>query len=177
MMSAIEHNWQGISTAPRDGTRFYIDCEFDGHNGPLISMGIIREDGRDLYIMVESHPRNLWVLENVVPVLERHSAYVTWVCPPNLVGGAIRSFIGLCECPVIIADSPVDIARFCAAISTSEDGDWQSTNYRAMRFEVHNVDCYPNDIEGAVQHNAWWDAVSLRYALTLPAPPTPRGGA
>jgi hypothetical protein len=34
-----------------------------------------------------------------------------------------------------------------------------------MTFEVHNVDCYPTALEGAVQHNAWWDAMALRAAL------------
>jgi hypothetical protein len=24
------------------------------------------------------------------------------------------------------------------------------------------VDCYPTTLEGAVRHNAWWDAMALR---------------
>ena len=170
-------DWQDISTAPMDGTRFYIDCEFDGHNGPLISMGIVREDGHNCYIVARKRARDPWVRANVLPIIGHHHADATMKVAPNAVGRAIRCFIDPCECPVIIADSPVDIARFCSALSTGPDGQWEPADYPAMRFEVHNVDCYPNDIEGAVQHNAWWDAVSLRYALTLPAPPTPRGGA
>ena len=30
--------------------RFYIDCEFDGHAGPLLSFAIVAEDGRGLYL-------------------------------------------------------------------------------------------------------------------------------
>jgi hypothetical protein len=67
--------------------------------------------------------------------------------------------------PVIIADSPVDIWRFCEAISTGSDGEWASTEFPHMSFEVHNVDCYPTDLPGAVQHNAWWDAMALRHKL------------
>lgn len=39
-------------------------------------------------------------------------------------------------------------------------------NYPRMTFEVHNVDCYPTTMKGAVQHNAWWDAMALRHTLT-----------
>lgn len=66
-------------------------------------------------------------------------------------------------------DSPVDIGRFCQAISTGDDGGWASTNYERMTFTVENVDCYPTDLPGAIQHNAWWDAMALRHKLTVPA--------
>lgn len=69
------------------------------------------------------------------------------------------------NCHTIIADSPVDIGRFCAALSTSEDGGWASADYPRMTFEVHNVDCYPTTLPGAVQHNAWWDAMALRHLV------------
>ena len=67
---------------------------------------------------------------------------------------------------LVIADSPVDIGRFCDALTTSPTGGWASAEYRLMTFEVHNVDCYPTTLEGAVQHNAWWDAMALRRLLT-----------
>lgn len=35
-----------------------------------------------------------------------------------------------------------------------------------LRFEVSNLDAYPTDLPGAVQHNAWWDAMALRHLLT-----------
>ena len=91
-----------------------------------------------------------------------------WI-PLNEVGPSIRSFIGDDNQPVIIADSPVDIGRFCTAISTGSDGNWASTDYPFMQFEVHNIDCYPTDLVGVVQHNAWWDAMMLRDKLVFPA--------
>jgi hypothetical protein len=81
------------------------------------------------------------------------------------VGSALRNFIGNCTRPIIVADSPVDIGRFCAALSTGDDGGWVSTGYQRMTFEVHNIDCYPTDLPGAVQHNAYWDAMALRHRL------------
>ncbi len=148
--------------------RVYIDCEFDGHNGPLLSFAAVKDNGDSIHITVidAPAPRDPWVAENVLPIMSQHIAPKAALVRAVEVGETLKAFIGYCECPVIVADSPVDIARFCAAISTGSDGRWASTEYPAMRFEVHNVDCWPNDLAGAVQHNAWWDAMALRYKLT-----------
>jgi hypothetical protein len=147
--------------------RFYIDCEFDGHNGPLLSFGIVAEDGLGFHLRTNAEAKDPWVRENVVPLMDSHDADVSGRCEINTVGMAMRNFIGRVERPVIIADSPVDIGRFCQAISTNPDGGWASADYPQMTFEVHNVDCYPTDLPGAVQHNAYWDAMALRHRLAM----------
>ena len=145
---------------------FYIDCEFDGHAGPLLSIAMVRGDGRGLHVKVSDLVvEDPWVAENVLPIMDSHHADYSWNALPNEVGTFLRGFIGACQNPTIIADSPVDIARFCRAISTGEDGGWHSTGYEGMTFIVRNVDCYPTALTGAVQHNAWWDAMALRAAL------------
>lgn len=145
--------------------RFYIDCEFDGHSGPLLSIALVREDGIGIHIEADVAATDPWVLANVVPLLEQHDADDCTRVASDEVGGIIRWFIGKCDHPIIVADSPVDIGRFCRAISTGPDGEWASADYPHMTFEVHNVDCYPTTLEGAVQHNAWWDAMALRQLL------------
>ena len=148
--------------------RFYIDCEFDGHNGPLISMALVPEHDSALSVYIEvedAAPSDPWVAANIMPILDSHDADLIWSGPVNAVGKAIRQTLEHCARPVIIADSPVDIARFCQALSTGEDGGWASADFPQMRFEVHNVDCWPNDLVGGVQHNAWWDAMALRERL------------
>jgi hypothetical protein len=30
------------------------------------------------------------------------------------------------------------------------------------------VDAYPTTLDGAIQHNAWWDAMALRHLLAHP---------
>lgn len=147
-------------------TRFYIDCEFDGHSGPLLSLALVREDGHSIHIRADVEPMDLWVRKNVLPIMDQHDASESATVYHDRVGDVIRQFIGPCERPVIIADSPVDIGRFCRALSTGSDGQWASTDYPLMAFEVHNVDCYPTTLEGAVQHNAWWDAMALRAFLS-----------
>jgi len=154
------------AVAVKQADRFYIDCEFDGHAGPLLSFAIVAEDGRGMHYRVRDvQPVDPWVIENVMPLMATHEASEGHVGVLNSLGWALRKFIGASESPIIIADSPVDIGRFCAAISTGDDGGWASTDYPKMTFEVHNVDCYPTDLPGAVQHNAWWDAMALRRKL------------
>jgi hypothetical protein len=148
---------------------FYIDCEFDGHDGPLLSMAMVRGDGRSLHVKVGNVVvTDPWVLENVMPIMDSHHADLSWTVRRNEVGTPLRGFIGDCQNPVIIADSPVDIGRFCRAISTGEDGQWHSTGYPGMTFIVRNVDCYPTALAGAVRHNAWWDAMALRALAADP---------
>lgn len=144
---------------------FYIDCEFDGHDGPLLSIAMVRGDGYSLHVEVIETAKDPWVVANVMPIMDAHNADVMRVADPNYVGSVLRQFIGDCVTPTIIADSPVDIGRFCRAISTAKDGKWQSTDFSRMQFIVHNVDCYPTTLDSAVQHNAWWDAMALRAAL------------
>lgn len=146
--------------------KYYLDCEFDGHNGPLLSVALIRDDGNSLYVRTTARASDEWVIENVEPLMPYHCAESIGMNVPSAgVGGWLRNFIGDDPAPVIIADSPVDIGRFCRALSTGEDGDWQSTGYPRMTFEVHNVDCYPTTLPNAVQHNAWWDAMALKVKL------------
>lgn len=156
--------------------RFYIDCEFDGHGGSLLSIAMVSEGGRSIHVRtIDGLATDPWVIENVVPLLDEHEAEIDTSVFTDNVGSVIRRFIDDCASPIIIADSPVDIGRFCAAISTSPEGGWASTDYPGMTFEVHNVDCYPTDLPGAVQHNAYWDAMALRHKLSSkPLDPPPR---
>lgn len=145
---------------------FYIDCEFDGHNGNLISMAIVSEYEDSIYIKVNNTLiKDSWVFDNVIPLLDNHKCDI--VCTVNIydVGEVIKSFIGDLDFISVTADSPVDIKYFCDCLSTSPTGDWQPTNYKQISFFVRNVDCYPTKLENAVQHNAWWDAMALREKL------------
>jgi hypothetical protein len=155
-----------------DALRFYIDCEFDGHNGPLLSMAIVRDDDYSIHVRIAQEAKDPWVRKNVMPLMYMHKATQSGIVYKNDLGGVIRAFVGDCQRPIIIADSPVDIARFCQALSTGSDGGWASADYPYMQFEVHNVDCYPTGLPNAVQHNAWWDAMALRAAIAQAQEPS-----
>lgn len=145
--------------------RFYIDCEFDGHNGPLLSMALVHEDGDGIHIRVDIEPMDIWVRRNVLPLMDRHEANRSVTVYPNNVGTVIRNFIGNGSSPTIITDSLQDSRYFSQAMTTAPDGGYAPCPFERVTFEVHNIDCYPTDLEGAVQHNAWWDAMALRAFL------------
>lgn len=147
--------------------RYYLDTEFNEHGGELISLALVTDKHVPLYI-VSSEPIDMssWIFDNVFNNIHAGGPVEPVVLrSPLFFGEVIRNYIGEDDHPVIIADSPVDIWRFCQVLSTNEDGGWQSADYPRMTFEVHNVDCYPTTLAGAVQHNALWDAMALKRKL------------
>jgi hypothetical protein len=146
---------------------YYIDCEFDGHNGPLLSIAMVAQNGYAMHLQVREIAQDPWVIKNVMPVMPEHEAEIHRYVNIFEVGEYIRAFIG-CDTNdeiTIVADSPVDISRFCRALTTNEKGEWESTSYPELTLRVHNIDCYPTNVVGAVQHNAYWDAMALRAKL------------
>lgn len=140
--------------------KYYLDCEFDGHDGDLISMALVNIHD-SIYIKVaDAIVGDRWVAGNVIPVLDSHLAPKVINVNTNDVGAVLRAFLPTVDFE-IVADSPVDIYRFCKALSTGPDGGWESTGYRQIKFTVENIDCYPTSLTEAVQHNAWWDATAL----------------
>ena len=153
--------------------KYYLDCEFNGKGGELISLALVREDGASLYAVSGCRDPIDWVAENVLPKLED--------CPVNSVhvgalgftyGKEIAKFLGGDPEPVIIADWPDDIKYLCESLI---DGSlyWSveggpMDDLPSLTFCAARVDAYPTKLEGAVQHNAWWDAMALRHLLTQP---------
>ena len=150
--------------------RYFLDCEFDGHNGPLLSMALVCDDGTSIHIETTAIASDPWVVENVVPHMGANEATTHPLVQPNQVGPQVRAFIGNDPTPTIIADSPVDIGRFCEALMTDERGNYAPNTWDRWTFRVYDVDCYPTTLSGAVQHNAWWDAMALRAKLDGPEP-------
>ena len=149
--------------------KYYVDFEFDGTSGPIISMGLIREDDEEFYILVSQSLTNgfdPWVREHVIPRINHHqSQNVHTVMYQEQIGAILRHFMHDDPYPVIIADSPVDIARFAWVLTVDEKHRWVSNHHKRISFEVFNVDCYPTHLKGMVRHNAWCDAKALKYHI------------
>lgn len=147
---------------------YYLDTEFDGFGGPLLSLALVREDGASLYLVYQDHAaQQPWVRENVVPILRAVPSPVSVVnCRHR--GGAYRiaEFLHGDPDPHINTDWPDDVRYFCQAIITAPG---QMVAIQHLSFEIHRVDAYPTSLEGAIQHNAWWDAMALRHLLTQPS--------
>lgn len=153
--------------------RYYLDTEFNGYGGDLISLALVREDGESIYIVVVQKKPGMvfvnggncdsWVRDNVLPILMTPGQIAPQEAYMDEVGPLVAGFLAGDPAPVVVADWPDDIRYFCEAAIT---GPGTMIDVPSLSFEVHRVDAYPTDLEGAVQHNAWWDAMALRHLLT-----------
>lgn len=142
--------------------KYFIDTEFDGFGGQLLSLAIVREDEKSLYL-VYPEPEQYqepWVVENVVPIMfdipNGHEATII----SDWEDGArfIQEFFRNDTAPVLIFDWPDDIKYFCQALMV---GPGQMVGLNNLTMRMFRVDAYPTALKGAVQHNALWDALAL----------------
>ena len=128
---------------------YYLDTEFDGFGGPLLSLALVREDGQSLYLIYQDHAaQQPWVRENVLPIL-RAVPFPVSVVNCRHHGGAYRiaEFLRGDPTPHINTDWPDDVRYFCQAIITAPG---KMVAIPHLSFEVHRIDAYPTDLPGAV---------------------------
>lgn len=133
----------------------FLDTEFNGHGGVLISIALASTDGDEFYEVVKVpnirhlHP---WVAANVVPKLDKAPIGIE----------AVRSglFRFLQERPgePIFADWPADFVHLLNLFAKPDNPE-QSYCPNLTMYLLHNVD-YPH----VKNHNALFDAKSLRDA-------------
>ena len=154
--------------------RYYLDCEFNGMGGELLSLALVGEEmpsTGDLYLMNMNRDRDTtdpWVRQNVLPIMSSipNSQEVcrAYSIPVESFGERISWFFGVAQDvdPIIVTDWPDDIKYFCQCMIT---GPGQMINIPGIKFEMHRVDAYPTTLPNAIQHNAYWDAMALRHKL------------
>lgn len=142
--------------------RYFLDCEYDGFGGDLLSFALVPEDGGEEHYAVLEHasPLSEWVERNVVPYL--------WVVPdmhrhPPLArrAAALQLSHWLAGLPEveILADWPDDIALFCRLL-TIEPG--RMVPVPPLTFRLVTLPGFSTAANSAVPHNALHDARSLR---------------
>lgn len=142
--------------------RYFLDTEFNEFGGDLISLALVGEDGRELYVATDCEKPGSWVKENVIPILRAGNANPIMI-QPNEFGRAIAWFLADEKLPTVIADWPDDIGYFCKALITAPG---EMVSIPRLQFQMIRIDAYPTDLDGAVQHNALWDARALRRAFS-----------
>ena len=134
--------------------RFFLDTEFNGFGGKLMSMALVPEDNskpefyKELEMNDQLHP---WVRDNVVPHLfqppvsrqqfQNSLAQYLWECREDII---------------IIADWPDDIRYFCESLITGPGMMMKFVNN--IKFELD----FGIEYESAVPHNALFDARAIR---------------
>jgi hypothetical protein len=143
-------------------TEIFLDCEWNGYRGSLITMALVAMSGEELYVGIplleEADP---WVRRHVLPVVGEE---VEGVTGPTELASRLAAFLAQFEAVHLIADWPEDIERFCRALIT---GPGLRVDTPPLTMEVRRD---LDSAQSALPHNALADARAIRdHYLTLMA--------
>lgn len=132
----------------------FIDCEFNGGHGELISMAIVSEDGERVFYEVVEHkqPTVEWVAKNVIPILNKPAV------SSAVFKERLKKFLDAFPKLTLVADHGADHFYFLQQIIGQEG--WMMTDYNVeMR-----IDKDISAKKSTVLHNALEDARALRLS-------------
>ena len=139
--------------------RYFIDAEFNGFGGQLISLALVPEDGETApfyEVLVCTNPHS-WVIEHVIPVLQKQP-----ISRPELISKLATYLRGDPE-PMMTADWPEDIAHLALLMLTGPG--WRMPSPRLI-IELLDLPLFDSAELSGVPHNACHDAIALRtYVL------------
>jgi hypothetical protein len=142
--------------------RYFLDCEYDGFGGPLLSLALVPEDGSEEFYAVLEHERPLtdWVERNVAPYFNTvPDALRREQQRSEEVAADVAAWLeGFAEVE-IVADWPEDLALFCRLLMT---GNGQMVTVPPLTLRLLNLAGFSTARNSAVPHNALHDARSLR---------------
>lgn len=134
--------------------KLWIDCEFNGFRGDLISMALIDENGRFWYEVLPCDSPCAWVGENVMTVLCK--------APTSLAAmqSSLQEFLNPYQAIHLVADWPEDLMHFCRVLIT---GPGQRIDTPPTTMEIRRD---LSSLQSEVPHNALADAVALKLMAT-----------
>lgn len=149
--------------------RIWIDTEFNGFGGELLSIALVAEDGSEFYEIL-SFPANLdpWVVEHVYPVMNVEGDNIRVQKLRPLVRREMQQWLHQFDSIHIIGDWPEDIAHFCRLLLTETPGQRISTP--PLTLEITRIDS-----PSKVPHNALSDARGMRDRATKSCSVPPAG--
>lgn len=141
--------------------RYFLDTEFNGFGGALISLALVPEYGdQDFYTSLPLpdavHP---WVERHVIPYLRSVPPGIDHQLIREQAAEHIAAYLDGDPDPVILADWPEDLAYFCALLVTAP-GNMVAIN--GLRLELVNASGFSSAANSRVPHNAWHDARAFR---------------
>ena len=141
--------------------RYFLDTEYNGMAGALLSLALVPDDGEELYVtLATDEPIVEWVERNVIPYLDTVPGALS--CPRlkrRDAAEALERYLRHDSQAVIIADWPEDVAQFCNLMVT-EPGDM--IDVRDLTFRVLPISNFSTAANSKVPHNALHDARALR---------------
>lgn len=147
--------------------RYFLDTEYNGWGGALLSLALVPDEGEELYLTIDwDGALEPWVERNVVPYLD--------MVPENLVSPrmsradaarTVAHYLAGDPDPLIFADWPEDIALFNALLVT---GPGVMAEVPRLKFQFLSMTGFSTAANSKVPHNALHDARALRdHVLTL----------
>lgn len=133
-----------------DRMKLFIDTEFNGFGGDLLSMGIVAADGQEFYGAIRFNGEyDPWVKQNVVPYLGVTSAYERFQ-------SKLKDFLGQYSEITVIADWPDDLRYFCQALITRPGEMMPLPSFKCEMIR----EIYSSDSEKP--HHALYDARAIK---------------
>ncbi len=134
--------------------KLFLDCEFNGMGGALISMALVG-DHAEWYEVLET-PKDIdpWVKDNVIPHLNQEP-----VSYGHLKRSLEKFLRGIGPC-LIVADWPDDIRYLCESLIV---GPGMAIDTPKIIFELDRSIKYVSDIP----HNALEDARAIKRACNV----------
>ena len=141
--------------------RYFLDTEYNGIGGALLSLALVPDDGEELYLTLKTdEPLVEWVERHVLPYLD---AVPDQLSCPRLVRAdaatALERYLRHDAEPLVFADWPEDIALFCNLMVT---GPGDMIDLRDVTFRLAPMTNFSTAANSKVPHNALHDARALR---------------
>jgi hypothetical protein len=141
--------------------RYFLDTEYNGWGGALLSLALVPEDGEELYLTLDwDGTLDPWVERHVVPYLD---TVPDGLVSPRLSRGdaarALAHYLAGDPAPLIVADWPEDLALINALLLT---GPGIMVEVPALSFQFLPLSGFSTAANSAVPHNALHDARALR---------------
>lgn len=148
-------------TGPRPGMRYFLDTEFNGFGGALISVALVPEYGDQEFYASLPLPDHVhsWVQQHVVPYLRHVPPGIDHQLDRRQAAEHIAAYLEGDADAVIVADWPEDLAHFCALLVTEPA---RMVDINGLRFELINAAGFSAAVNSRVPHNALYDARALR---------------
>lgn len=143
--------------------RYYLDTEYDGFGGALISLALVPEhDGDEEFYAVLETDGGLdpWVERHVMPYL--HHVPEGLKCDPAdrlSVAHHLAHFLSAHDAPEICADWPEDLAQFSMLLVT---GPGKMVAVPPFTLRLLTLPGFSPARNSKVPHNALYDARALR---------------
>jgi hypothetical protein len=148
--------------------RYFLDVEFNGFGGSLISLALAPEDlnAPPFYEALDCPTPEPWTLAHVIPVLR-----TTPISREEMIA-KLEAYLRSDPEPVVTGDWPEDIAHLALLMVT---GPGYRTPSPRFVFELLDLPMFDSESSSETPHNALSDARAFRAYVLAEESPWPRG--